>query len=172
MIPSDLDSAYDVATHTRLSPTPSHLSEHELLCYFTYIPTAPSNHWSLETPLPSPDLCAKIVADPHNPLLALRIPLSSPSQTMEASKLLQLQTAAAHSHHNSQPPQPQPHQDVLELSNDSMSSRDSSGSNHSFLCSVRRICSRCQITYGDFISYSLNSYYCTRCAKITGLIGG
>ena len=101
----------------------------EPLCYFTYIPSVPSDHWSLETPLPSPDLRAHITSDPSNPFLAARIPLLTPSspQTMGAEKLMQLQTASAHP----QRPKPQPHQDVLELSDDSMSSRASSMSSGS-----------------------------------------
>lgn len=140
------------------------------LCYFTYIPSAPSDHWSLETPQPSPELRAHtaVTADPQNPFLAARIPLLSPSQSMGAEKLLQLQTAAAHP----QRPRPQPHQDVLELSDDSMSSTSSRSSSDSSSTSSRpKVCSRCQTTFGEFVAYSLNGYYCKRCAKITGYGG-
>merc|ERR1712000_443522 len=155
-------SCYSDSTHySSAKPEP--------LCYFAYIPSAPSDHWSLETPLPSPDLQARITPDPCNPFLAARIPLLTPGspQTMGAEKLMQLQTASAHP----QRPRPQPHQDVLELSDDSMSSRTSSDSSSSSSSSRSKICSRCQTTFGDFVAYSLNGYYCKRCAKITGYGG-
>jgi hypothetical protein len=143
----------------------------ETSCYFTYIPSTPSDHWSLETPLPSPDLRAAITPDPHNPLLAARLPLHSPSTPliMSAEKLMQYQTAAAHP----QRPQPQPHQGVYELSNGSMASSRSSSESSSSRSSSRtpKMCSRCQTTFGDFVAYSLNGYYCKRCAKITGYGG-
>jgi hypothetical protein len=168
MVQSTLYSIYDHITHTQISPpTPSQLHD----CYFTYIPAVASDHWSLETPLPSPNPSTNIIADPHNPLLAARIPLLSPSQTTIASSLLQMQTAAAHPQRS----RLQPYQDVLQLSDASMSSRrssDSGSSSSSSSSSGRRICSRCQTTHGEFVSYSLNSYYCKRCAKLTGLIGG
>jgi hypothetical protein len=160
---------HDDLNHTSISPTSSSQIK-ESLCYFTYTPS-PSNHWSLETPLPSPDLAASVTADPNSPLLALRIPLLSPSQTMEASKLFQLQTAAAHPQRS----KPQLLQDVFEVSDPSIRGRASSESSSSSLSSsssnARRVCFRCQTTYGEFVQYSLNSYYCTRCAKITGYGG-
>ncbi|KIW02602.1 uncharacterized protein PV09_06051 [Verruconis gallopava] len=177
-----MDAVFDDSTpaerhhHPHISSFLTPSSEREPLCYFTYIPSAPSDHWSIETPLPSPGLTEHIITpDPHNPLLAARPPiLSLPPQTMDASKLLQLQTAAAHP----QRPKPRPHQDVLELSDDSASSSASSesGASSASLSSSSssrpRICSRCQTTFGEFVAFSINAYYCTRCAKITGLIGG
>src|ERR1700761_7099043 len=92
-------------------------------CYFSHIPHS-SDHWSVETPLPSPVLRAEVVPDPHNPLLAARpLPGLLTPQTMDASRLLQLQTAAAHP--QASRPRPQPHQDVLEVSYDSSSGRSS-----------------------------------------------
>jgi hypothetical protein len=157
-------SLYNLTSHPHIS-SQSQRSEQD---YFTFTPAHPSHHWSVETPLPSPDLSAKVVADPQNPLLAARLPLlCTPPQTIEASRLLQLQTMAAH-----QPPRPrpQPHQDVLYISDDAMSSRSSTSSERS-TSSTPRVCSRCQTHYGDFVAYSLNSYYCTRCAKIVGYGG-
>lgn len=164
-------------THNRNSPSITYSYYHhqaargESPCYFTYIPSAPSDHWSLETPLPSPNLSTAIAADPHNPLLAARLPLLTPStpQIMSAAKLMQYQTAVAHP----QRPRPQPHQDVFELNNGSMTSSRSSSDSTSSSSSSRtpKMCSRCQTTFGDFVAYSLNGYYCKRCAKITGYGG-
>jgi len=143
---------------TQLSPTHSHT------CYFTYLPQSSSSadHWSTETPLESPQPSADIRPDPHNPFLAARPPLqysSSPPYKMDVSKFLQLQTAAAHG----------------SLKSDNSSTRSSSTSSGRSSTSLEatpviqdKSCSRCQTTYGSFVSYSLNSYYCTRCAKLVG----
>jgi len=138
-------------------------------CYFSYNPH-PSDHWSVETPLPSPSFREEVVPDPHNPLLAAR-PLSGllTPQTMDASRLLQLQTAAAHP--QSSRPKPQPHQDVLDVSYDSSSSRSSFSSDSTSSTPPNVCCSRCQTTYGRMVAYSINSYYCARCAKLTGYGG-
>jgi hypothetical protein len=172
--PNDDHYQDDHYYHTPHSPSHLLFTTREPLCYFTYIPSAPSDHWSTETPLPSPGLHANadIVADPSNPLLAARIPLLSPAsaQSMSAEKLLQLQTAAAHSQRS----RPQPRQDVLDLSDDSsssMSSRSSSVGSASSSGGRPKICSRCQTTFGEFVAISLNSHYCKRCAKITGFGG-
>lgn len=161
-------SRYSLTPNQQISLVIPHTPEREHTCYFTYIPTQPSDHWSVETPSPSPNPSASVAADPYNPLLAARVPLLASPQTMEAAKLLQLQTAAAHP--APKRPKPQPHQDVLELSDDSLSGRSSLSSERSS-SSVHRVCSRCQTNYGQFVSYSLNGYYCTRCAKIVGYGG-
>jgi len=160
---------YNLTANPHLPSPPSSTFEKGQTCYFTYTPAYTSDHWSIETPLPSPNISGQIVADPHNPLLSARLPLLTPPQTVEASRFLQLQTMAAHQ--SSQRPKPQPHQDVLELSDDNTSARSSISSERSSSSSIPRVCSRCQTNYGQFVSYSLNSYYCTRCAKIVGYGG-
>ncbi|KAF2142043.1 uncharacterized protein K452DRAFT_287244 [Aplosporella prunicola CBS 121167] len=95
--------------------------------------------------------------------------------TMDASKLLQLQTSAAYS---SKRPQPQPIQDVLDLSPISDSRSGSDASSHgSFAPALQTIrCSRCHRTasFGSkqMVSFGVNSYYCTRCASIVGFGSG
>ena len=170
MVESTLDHSYNVTSH----PGYSSKSEYhpnlqpQSLCYFTYTPSHSSDHWSVETPIPSPAPSPGVVADPHNPLLAVRVPhyLLTPPQTMDASRLLQLQTAAAHQ--APQRPKPQPHQDVLDVSDDSMPGSSSSSNS---LSSLPHVCSRCQTSFGQFVAFALNSYYCTRCAKIVGYGG-
>jgi hypothetical protein len=125
-------------------------------CYFTYT-ALPSDHWSTETPLASP-FSAPFTADPHNPLLAKRqvpTPVVTPVP-MDASRLLQLQTAAAHGQ-------------IEYRSTSSRSSSTSSGS-ASFTRSTAQ-CSRCQTDRGTMVQYSINSYYCSRCANIVGYGG-
>jgi len=164
-----VQSLYNLTIHPNILSSPSHPAEKEQTCYFTYAPSHPSDHWSVETPLPSPNISTKVTPDPYNPLLAARLPLLTPPQTVEASKFLQLQTMAAHQ--STQRPRPQPHQDVFELSDDSASGRSSMSSDSSSSRSRPCVCSRCQTSYGQFVAYSLNSYYCTRCAKIVGYGG-
>jgi len=130
-------------------------------CYFTYLPQSSADHWSTETPLESPQLPSNVKPDSHNPFLAARPPVQLsplPQYTMDVSKLMQLQSAAAHG--------------SLDTSS-SRSSSTSSGRSSTYSENVTPViqdksCSRCQTTYGSFVSYSLNSYYCTRCAKLVG----
>lgn len=142
-------------------------------CYFSYTPT-PYDHYSTETPLGTPEYSAfEATPDSHNPLLALRRhPALSPSQTMDASKLMSLQTVAAY---QIQRPKPQPHQGILETSDDSVRTSTSSDSGSSS-CSTPQLiyCSRCQrSSFGTqgMVCFAMNSYYCTRCASLVGYGG-
>ncbi|TID21025.1 hypothetical protein E6O75_ATG05790 [Venturia nashicola] len=100
--------------------------------------------------------------DPNNPFLAARPAqpqlTSSQRHHMDVSKLMQLQSAAAHGSTN-----------MSSRSSSSNSTRTSSDMGTPVI--QDKSCSRCQTTYGSFIAYSLNSYYCTRCAKMTGYTG-
>jgi ribosomal protein S27AE len=145
--------------------SPAHNHNHNInsqqqTCYFTY---KPADHWSTETPIESPRLSSDIQPDPSNPFLAARpayLPLSPPlhQQRMDVSKFMQFQTAAAHGSSN-----------MSSRSSSSDSSRTSSDMGTPVI--QDKSCSRCQTTHGSFIAYSLNSYYCTRCAKMTGYTG-
>jgi hypothetical protein len=131
-------------------------------CYFSYVPHL-SDHWSLETPVASPTLSSiEVVADPRNPLLAARVPpaLLTPPIAMDASRLLQLQTAAAH------PQTPSRSQSRSDYSGRSSMSSESSSPTRP---SVR--CSRCQTDSGAMVKYAMTSYYCSRCAGIVGYGG-
>lgn len=164
--PAMVRSLYNLTTHPNLTP-PSPTAGKEQTCYFTYVTSKLSDHWSIETRLSTPGISTNIISDCCNPLLAARVPLLTPSQTLDASRFLQIQTMASH---QSQRSRRQPHQDVFELSDDCSSSRSSISSESSSRSSSARprVCSRCQTNFGEFVSYSLNSYYCTRCAKIVG----
>lgn len=159
-------------------------------CYFSYIPST-SSHFSIETPVCSPGsstLTLSTLADPSNPLLALRDPPSiprSPPATMDASKLLQLQTAAAY---GSRRPAAQPVQNCTVNSDDSQSQSSSSSSSSSdssttstpqngFATSLPIRCSRCHrsasLGYSDptaMVSFGTNLYYCRRCADLVGYL--
>ncbi|EKG18339.1 hypothetical protein MPH_04421 [Macrophomina phaseolina MS6] len=178
------------------SVTPEALtSTSNAVCYFSFIPPSypisdHASHFSAETPSPglySDDLSVRTPSEPSNPLLAARLPPASAihlnSAAMDSSKVLQLQTAAAYSYQTR--PQPQPVQDVLDLS--PMSSR--SGSDASSNASSSRTsvsgdspavqfirCSRCHRTDNPgskrMIGYGINSYYCIRCADIVGYSHG
>ncbi|KAK7538766.1 uncharacterized protein J3D65DRAFT_667413 [Phyllosticta citribraziliensis] len=177
------------------------------LCYFSYVPssrshslssTSPdySSHYSSETPSPGPNyeiLSPHTPSEPSNPLLAARHPppvcFNNNSNIMStldsSSKVLQLQTAAAYR------PQPQPVQDVLDLSpidtrtSSSCSSSSSSSATSSSSSSARGSvssatppvlhfvrCSRCHRSGSqgskDMVGWGMNSYYCTRCADMVG----
>lgn len=162
-----------------------------LNCYFT-LPTTHYTHYthfSDETPLQSP-LFSPLdhsIADPINPLLALRSPYASPppSPSMTASqgssaRLMQIQTSAAYSNQTASRPRPSPiQQNVLHVTSDDSSSDDSSESLGSGMVSPPELarCSRCQrhqsldLVTGksNMVSYGLNLWYCTRCAGMVGL---
>ncbi|KAB2580684.1 hypothetical protein BFW01_g6630 [Lasiodiplodia theobromae] len=166
---------------------PASTSLNNGVCYFSFVPASrPENsfidHYSTETPSPALyDLSVQTPSEPSNPLLAARDwPVSfvvSPA-AMDASKILQLQTAAAYSYQNR--PQPQPVQDVLDLSPiSSRSGSDASSASSSRTSvsgespSVQFIrCSRCHRTdtagSKNMVGYGINSYYCVRCADIVG----
>lgn len=160
-------------------------------CYFSISPSMPSSTtFPLETPLYSPDFVEDLVTpDPTHPLLASRpTTISSPEcpkrplPTMNASKLLQLQTQAAHP--KAVRPQPRPLQDMFNIyddteatsddSIDSNTSDDAASSAAPVLQHAR--CSRCQrdssidLTTGrsNMVQWGVNSFYCNRCAKIVG----
>lgn len=151
------------------------------VCYFSIQHTNYSSY-NDETPLTTPFTPPgeNIVSDPSNPLLAYRPCLQSPSTTQTRSgmeSLLQLQTQVAHI---SAPrrPQPQPLQNVLVVSDD-LSESDSSSSSQGHMHMEVARCSRCHrsqsidVSTGkaaNMVAYGLNSFYCLRCANITGYL--
>ncbi|KAF2476513.1 uncharacterized protein BDR25DRAFT_300486 [Lindgomyces ingoldianus] len=81
---------------------------------------------------------------------------------MDASKLLQLQTAAAHSHSI---PKPLQQSASSSKSNDSASSKTATPS-PPVLC-----CSRCRRTStgsSGMVSFGTNLFYCSHCASMVG----
>lgn len=152
-------------------------------CYFSIAPPSYS-HFSTETPCYSPHYYPiETSADPNNPLLAYRDPQDpsyafSPT-TSTLSTLLQMQTAVAHGHQAIRP-RPYPIQNVLHVnSDDSVSSDDSASSTDSTNSSLDLArCSRCRRTpsihpqtgKSNMVQYGLNSWYCSRCASLVGLV--
>ncbi|KAF1365979.1 hypothetical protein EJ07DRAFT_92663 [Lizonia empirigonia] len=147
--------------HNPLGPEPS--------CYFT-IPVSTS-HYSDETPQPSPnsEYSSTTWASPTNPLLTHRsVPMASPG--VDASRLLQLQTQAAH-RPSTQPLQPSGSPSPSN-SNSSMSSQRSSISlpPSNPLCCCR--CRRESHGHSGMFQYGTNLYYCSHCAKMVGYSAG
>ena len=154
------------------------------ICYFSIQHTNHSSN-NDETPLTTPFTPPgeNIVSDPSNPLLAYRPCLQSPSTTQTRTRmdsLLQLQTQVAHIPPPRRP-QPQPLQNVLAVSDDLSESDGSSSSSQGTVTSPMDIarCSRCHrsqsidVTTGkaaNMVAYGLNSFYCLRCANITGFL--
>lgn len=137
----------------------------EPACYFS-IPSA--GHFSLETPLATPtseEYNKNISSDPSNPLLARRssssLYMSNPG---DASRLLQLQTAAAH----------RPSAEPLQQRASSTSSSNSSSSTSNFgMASPQPCCCRCRReSYGNIFQIGTNRYYCSHCARMTGYSAG
>ncbi|KAF2199620.1 hypothetical protein GQ43DRAFT_110830 [Delitschia confertaspora ATCC 74209] len=138
---------------------PSPQSQSERTCYFSITPSPPS-HFSLETPnTPLLDSYhSDTDSDPSHPLLAVQRsqtplgPLPPSSFTMDASKLLQLQTAAAYA-------ETKPRQ----------GSGSSEDSMPAMLC-----CSRCRrsSSSNSMVSFGTNLYYCNHCASIVGYNSG
>lgn len=134
-------------------------------CYFS-IPSA--GHYSLEIPLTSPASDYQQQQTPSesfNPLLACRalLPLYM-SNPCDASRLLQLQTAAAHR------PTAEPLQH--RASSTSSSGSNSSTSNYS-MASSPPCCCRCRReSYGNMFQIGTNRYYCSHCARMTGYSAG
>jgi hypothetical protein len=134
-------------------------------CYFSIVPAA---HFSKETPFftPSSDYQPYTPSDPTNPLLAFRpaSPLAM-STSSDASRLLQLQTQAAHR------PDPEPLQHQHRTSSTSSSSSNSSISglgSPSTLC-----CCRCRRDcFAGMYQIGTNRYYCSHCARMTGYSAG
>ncbi|KAF2420510.1 hypothetical protein EJ08DRAFT_702448 [Tothia fuscella] len=142
------------------SYTLSTSSIHPASCYFSYAPRS-SDHWSSETPIDTPVSSSQPTADTRNPFLAARLPPAYLTPTsMDVSKFLQLQTAAAYQNN---------HQSRPQMS--SSSSNSSSGSGSSSPSRPVMQCSRCQHEGGAMVKYSLSSYYCNRCAQIVGYPG-
>lgn len=156
-------------------------------CYFSYQPPSyntaafspSSSHFSVETPSWSPSQPAystDAVSDPSHPLLARRYLSDCNKPPVDNSKLLQLQTAAAHapssSHSKPRAMATRPSHSTSISSNSSSSSSSPSYASHS--APIR--CSRChrESTFGSFnptagmVSYGANLYYCTRCADLVG----
>ncbi|XPS71239.1 hypothetical protein M3J09_003427 [Ascochyta lentis] len=138
-------------------------------CYFT-LPLSPS-HYSDETPQLSPhsEYCSVTWANPTNPLLAHRsLPMAS--SAADASRLLQLQTQAAH-RPSTQPLQPAGSPSP-STSNSSMSSQRSSisMSPSNALCCCR--CRRESHGHSGMFQYGTNLYYCSHCAKMVGYSAG
>ncbi|KAF2823418.1 hypothetical protein CC86DRAFT_67080 [Ophiobolus disseminans] len=150
-------------------------------CYFS-IAVPASAHFSIETPSTSPlsDYSAHTSADPHNPLLAFRLGPSTPTEHMsssgDASRLLQLQTAAAHR------PAAEPLQQRGSVSSTSSSNSTSSASSTSSSSSSRSgslmspsiiSCCRCRReSLVGMIQFGTNIHYCSHCARMTGYSAG
>jgi hypothetical protein len=143
-------------------------------CYFTYIPS-PATHFSVETPLtPLGAYTPDISPDPLNPLLAFRQPsleyLSPPS--MDASKLLQLQTAAAHSRPSATPLQ---QIGIMSSTSSSNSSQSSLQSPSTTIPTLSWCCARCRRTCysaDHVVQFGTNLFYCSHCASMTGYAVG
>ncbi|KAL6712557.1 hypothetical protein ACN47E_000434 [Coniothyrium glycines] len=136
----------------------------EPVCYFSIVPAA---HFSHETPLFTPvsEYQPYTPSDPHNPLLASRpapsLHMSSPS---DASRLLQLQTLAAH----------RPSAEPLQSRTSSTSSDSSNSSSTSSMSSpLAPCCVRCRRQcFSSIYQIGTNRYYCSHCAKMTGYSAG
>ncbi|KAF1951698.1 hypothetical protein CC80DRAFT_191812 [Byssothecium circinans] len=133
-------------------------------CYFS-IPVAPTpTHFSVETPSTSPlaAYSSEIHPESSHPLLAFRSDYHMPAA--DASRVLQLQTTAAHR------PTPKPLQtNYNNSSRGSSADPSSSGSmSPSTLC-----CCRCRReSVSGMIQLGTNIYYCSHCARMTGYCAG
>ncbi|KAF2132371.1 hypothetical protein P153DRAFT_364777 [Dothidotthia symphoricarpi CBS 119687] len=147
----------------------------DTVCYFSIPLLEPNSHFSSETPSTSPvfEFTSSTTPDPINPLLAYRSARALMSSPIDASRLLQLQTDAAHR------PSPEPLQSSASSisSNNSSSSSSSSGSNSnmpsprsSISSSPAPCCCRCRREHGhsSMFQFGTNLYYCGHCAKMTG----
>lgn len=138
------------------------------LDYFSLPVPVSAAHFSIETPCSSPAArySPDVFADPSNPLLAYRhLPFEHMSSSGDASKLLQLQTAAAH-----RPAAPPLQHGTASSSTSSTSSLASSAASPSLslLC-----CCRCRRESGmGMVQFGTNLYYCNHCAKMTGYCAG
>jgi hypothetical protein len=153
-------------------------------CYFMIKPTT-YHHYSSETPLTSPILSpGETLCDPFHPLLSYRRPQAN--LNMAATNFFKLQTAAAHGQPITRP-RSTPQQNVLHVTSDGSGSSDSSSSesspptvNHAWASNGIEAarCSRCHRTpsidvrtgKANVVQFGLNSYYCTRCASMVGLL--
>ena len=138
-------------------------------CYFT-LPLSTAHHLD-ETPQPTPSTahCSVAWANPTNPLLALRpSPMASPPA--DASRLLQLQTQAAH-RPSTKPLQP----NGSPSPNNSDSSLSSQRSSISMSPSNPLCCCRCRREshgHSGMFQFGTNLYYCSHCAKMVGYSAG
>ena len=178
------------ASHDSILPVPFDMSTSNTasspiqgVCYFS-IPRTNHSPYNDEIPLTTPFTPPgeNIVPDPSNPLLAYRPCSQSPSTpqtrfTMDS--LLQLQTSVAHIPAPRRP-QPQPLQNVLAVG-DNCSEPERSSSSQGSMQSPMEVarCSRCHRsqsidvstgTAANMVAYGLNSFYCLRCANITGFL--
>lgn len=147
-------------------PFPSSSSPSYSTCYFDYIP--------VETPgIPLTSFSQVIYSDTLNPLLALRSLDCLYSPIMDASKLLQLQTAAAHPQVTRPIAQPlqQPGGSLSTTSSISSGSTSSSSSEKSTTPPPILCCARCRRNsegHSNFVKFGTNLFYCSHCASITG----
>ena len=149
-------------------------------CYFSVTPSTYYSHFSVETPSTSPcssSFDGETPSDPSNPLLALRVlpPPTAPLASMDASKLLQLQTAAAYSRSSAQPVQNNMSANISTSSSSSTTSTSSTTPTPPPELLIR--CSRCHrgsslgsasSSVNGMISFGTNLYYCNRCASLVG----
>ncbi|KAF1991827.1 hypothetical protein K402DRAFT_388371 [Aulographum hederae CBS 113979] len=163
------------------SASPFKQSHDPVCCYFS-LPTRepqPTAHWSDETPLSSPFAHYSTFPSPSNPLLASHptTTYQSSLHTMDASKLLQLQTSAAYSRPAAQPLGANSANSSSSDTSESMTSADSPTMEALTYEDDLYRCSRCQRSScigtlpGNMIRIGTNSYYCNRCANIVGYGG-
>lgn len=147
-------------------------------CYFSIVvlDSSASAHFSTETPHTTPvsDYSLHTFADPVNPLLAYRQShiefMPSPP---DASRLLQLQTSAAH-RPTAEPLQHSAGASSSNSSDSRSSSTDSSSSSRSGVSSPSVLaCCRCRReSLMGMIQFSTNIYYCSHCARMVGYSAG
>jgi hypothetical protein len=147
-------------------------------CYFSIAVPPSSSHFSTETPNTTPlsEYRPHTFSDPAHPLLAFRqTPLQFMSSLPDASRVLQLQTAAAHR------PSTEPLQHGAAStatpsdSSSSSNSRSSSTSSRSSVMSspAQLSCCRCRReSLIGMIQFSTNIYYCSHCARMVGYSAG
>lgn len=143
-------------------------------CYFS-LPTShiacSLAYFSVETPLTTPlsTYCPDTDSDPSHPLLAVRrlsLEAHMPASP-EASKLLQLQTAAAHR------PAAQPLQQSSSTSSNDSSSASASSMGSKSPAASTICCCRCRRECDSgMIQFATNLYYCSHCARMTGYCAG
>jgi hypothetical protein len=144
-------------------------------CYFS-ITVHPSSHFSVETPSTSPqsEYSAHTRADPLNPLLAARHLSEAMSSPADASRLLQLQTQAAH--RPSAEPLQRPDRNSVSPSNSSDSSdssRSASSNSRASTKSPQLCCCRCRReSLAGMFQFGQNNHYCSHCARMVGYSAG
>jgi hypothetical protein len=159
--------------------SPSRYSNDAAACYFSIaVPASSSSHFSTETPdiTPLSEYTPHTYSDPTHPLLALRqTPLDFMSSPPDASRVLQLQTQAAHR----PAAEPLQHSSASTAtptnsssSNNSRSSSTSS-SRSSPMSPTQLSCCRCRReSLMGMIQFSTNIYYCSHCARMVGYSAG